>query len=166
MHCHDQIFKFLYPNKSHSVEISSLKILSWSKQIKIIYTRSEDQPADIPTKILPDGKFHIWLKVLNGGWIVTSNCEGVLQYTKQLYFMSILVVLRLPKLSIIVFLNIHVLCTYFGMLNSEENVSKRRIDAINASIICNQYLITLSKKLLLTSVIDTFGVHLGLLHIL
>ena len=37
-----------------------------SKRLRIIYTCSEDQLADILTKPLPDGQFHILQKVLNG----------------------------------------------------------------------------------------------------
>ena len=37
-----------------------------SKWLRIIFTRSEDQLADIITKPLPDGQFHILRKVLNG----------------------------------------------------------------------------------------------------
>ena len=37
---------------------------------------------------------------------------------------------------------------------------------MDASISCNQYLITFLKKLILTSVTDTVGVHRGLSHIL
>ena len=53
--------------------------------------------------------------------------------------MSVLVVLQLSKLFIIVFWNLHVLYTYFGMLNFEININKTRIDAIDASISLNQY---------------------------
>ena len=56
-------------------------------------------------------------------------------------------------------------CTYCGMLNSEENISKNRIDAIDASVSCNQFLITFLNKLLLTYVIDTVGFHRRLSHI-
>ena len=81
--------------------------------------------------------------------------------------MSVLVVLQLSKLFIIVFWNVQILYTYFGMLNFELNIKKKtRIDAIDASISLNQYLITFLNKLLLTSIIDTVGVHRGLSHIL
>ena len=96
---------------------------------------------------------------------MTSICEGVLQYTKQLHFISVLVVLQLSKLFIIVFWNVHVLYTYLGMLNSEEKISKYHIDAIDDSISRNRYLITLSNKLHLESIIDTVGVHCKLSHI-
>ena len=36
-----------------------------SKWLRIIYTCSEDQLADITTKPLPDGQFHILQKILN-----------------------------------------------------------------------------------------------------
>ena len=80
--------------------------------------------------------------------------------------MSVLVVLQLSKLFIIVFWNVNVLYTYFGTLNSEINISKTRIDAIDASISCNQYLIIFLDKLLLTSIIGTVGVHRGLSRII
>ena len=71
--------------------------------------------------------------------------------------MSVLVVLQFSKPFIIVFWNVHVLYTYFGMLNSKINISKTRIDANDASIILNQYLITFLIKLILTSIIDNVG---------
>ena len=52
------------------------------------------------------------------------------------------------------------------MLNSEINISKNHINAIDASIGLNQYLITLPKKIILTYITDTVGVHRILLHIL
>ena len=79
--------------------------------------------------------------------------------------MSVLVMLQLTKLFIIVFWDVYVLYTYFGMLDSEESFPKKRIDAINTSIIRNQYLINFPNKLLLTYIIDTVGVYHGLSHI-
>ena len=58
--------------------------------------------------------------------------EWVLRYTKQLHLIIVLVVLQLSKIFIILFCNVHVLYTYFGILNSEENISKNRIDDIDA----------------------------------
>ena len=79
--------------------------------------------------------------------------------------MIVLVVLRFSKQFIIKFCNVHVLYTHFEILNSKEKISKKRIDAIDASISRNQYLINFSNKLLLTSIIDNVGVHRELSHI-
>ena len=91
----------------------------------------------------------------------------MLQYTKQLHFMSVLVVLQLSKLFIIVFWNVHVLYTYVGMLNSKINIKKNPASIISMP----QLVLTNTKslfrnKLLLTYIIDTVGVHRGILHIL
>ena len=70
----------------------------------------------------------------------------LLRYTKQLHFMSVLVILQLSKLFIIVFCNVYVLYTYFGMLNFEETFRENCIDAIDASISRNKYLATFLKE--------------------
>ena len=136
----------LSPQTKHTaLKYHQFKSFADSNRLRIIYTCSEDQLADILTKPLLDGQFIILRKVLNGWLIVTSICEVVLRYKKKLHFISVLVVLQLSKLFIIVFWNVHVLYTYFGMLNSEIKFSKTRIDNIDASFSLNQYLITFLK---------------------
>ena len=55
--------------------------------------------------------------------------------------------------------------TYLGMLNSNEKHLEKCIDDIDASSIHNQYLITFSKKVILTYIINTVVFHCGLSHI-
>ena len=94
------------------------------KRLRIIYTRLEDQLADILTEPLPDGQFHILRKILNGWVIVTSICEGLLRYTKQLRFISVLVVLQLSKLFVVAFWNVHVLYVLWNVEFKRKHFEK------------------------------------------
>ena len=58
--------KFSSRTKHIALKYNHLKSYVYSKQLRIVYTRSEDQLADILTKPLPDGQFHILQKFLNG----------------------------------------------------------------------------------------------------
>ena len=80
--------------------------------------------------------------------------------------MSVLVVLKLSKT--IHYRILECICIVHICWNVElrNKHFKNRVDAINASISCNQYLINFLDKLILTYIIDTVGVHCGLLKIL
>ena len=75
--------KFLPQDNHTALKYHHFKSYVDSKRLIIIYTWSDDHLADIITKPLPDGQFHILRKVINGWWIVTSICEGLARYTKN-----------------------------------------------------------------------------------
>ena len=96
--------------KQIELKYHHFKSYVYYKRLRIIYTCSEYQLADILTKPLSDAQFHILRKVLNGWWIVTYIFKGVLRSTKKLHLWVFWLCYNCQNYSLVYF-GIYTYCT-------------------------------------------------------